>query len=143
MIQMLSKGTQKVLGAAVMVCAFVFAFAGTATAQGQASDLSNPLATTAAKIGVEAYDINTFDHDDALVAFASINNSLKAQLDDAGTSPYVRYKHNFVSYVSGQVGNYWVPVEYALLDAVNKVNSIGVETADIKAVYEEVVSELQ
>lgn len=124
------------------------------SAQDNAGGFDNPETAIAQQFNVTAYQIGTFDREEAIEVLTSIATDLKANYGH-NPSLSVRMKYQYISDVLQDVEAYNIAVEISLLKKLAKLKeskimamgnsstSGGAPPAQFANIYNEVVNELQ
>jgi hypothetical protein len=136
----------KLLVAAVLTGLCFFLSVNSSSAQQTAQGNLNPYTHIASKLDVTAYNLGTFERSHTLDVLQQILAGLKPLLSNGGGSETQRLKYEFVNKIVADVNSNYVAVEIALLTSLSGLiaddNSIGTTESELRAVYNEVVNQI-
>jgi hypothetical protein len=136
----------KVLVFVLLTGLCLFLSAQSATAQQTAQGNLNPYTHIASKLDVTAYNLGSFERTHTLEVLEQILAGLKPLLSNGGGSELQRLKYEYVNKVVADVATQYVAVEISLLTSLSGMisddSSIGTDSSELRALYNEVVNQI-
>lgn len=143
-ISFFSKG--KALGFVALTAMMFLLSVNNSTAQQSAAGNLNPYTHIATKLDVTAYPLGTFERTHTMEVLEQILAGLKPLLSNGGGSQSQRLKYDYANRMLADINNQFIGVELTLLTSLSALIStnsgVGVQNADLRALYNEIVNQI-
>ncbi len=143
------QGGKGLINGILLVGAFMFFNAGSATAQQfqQANGTANPYTDLAAKMNVTAYPFGTFDRDHTMEVMDGILHGLKQVIGSGTATNSQKLKYEYCNAVLSDISTQYIAVEIALLTSLSelnmKQNTPASQQSQLATLYNEIVAQIQ